>query len=129
MSGLTQRELESYLWGAATLLRGLIDASDYKQYIFPLMFFKRLSDVWGEDYRDAFDETGDKGYATATANDRFVIPEGAHWKDVRSASKDVGREMLSAFLAIEAANPERLQGVFGNANWTDKGQMSIGAEC
>lgn len=42
---LSQRELESHLWGAATLLRGLIDASDYKQYIFPLLFFKRLSDV------------------------------------------------------------------------------------
>ena len=50
---LSQRELESYLWGAATLLRGLVDASDYKQYIFPLMFFKRLSDVWDEDYQDA----------------------------------------------------------------------------
>ena len=65
MSGLTQRELESYLWGAATLLRGLIDASDYKQYIFPLLFFKRLSDVWDGDYQDALDETGDEGYATA----------------------------------------------------------------
>ena len=120
---LSQRELESYLWGAATLLRGLVDASDYKQYIFPLMFFKRLSDVWDEDYQEALDETGDEGYATDTANDRFVIPEDAHWNDVRSAPKDVGRAMLSAFLAIEAANPERLQGVFGNANWTDKGQM------
>ena len=47
---LTQQEFESYLWCAATLLRGLIDASDYKQYIFPLLFFKRLSDVWEEDY-------------------------------------------------------------------------------
>lgn len=120
---LSQRELESYLWGAATLLRGLVDASDYKQYIFPLMFFKRLSDVWDEDYQEALDETGDEGYATGTANDRFVIPEGAHWNDVRSAPKDVGRALLSAFLAIEAANPERLQGVFGNAPWTDKGQM------
>lgn len=120
---LTQRELESYLWGAATLLRGLIDASDYKQYIFPLMFFKRLSDVWDEDYQQALDLTGDEGYATATANDRFVIPEGAHWKNVRIASRDVGRALLSAFLAIEAANPERLQGVFGNANWTDKAQL------
>lgn len=120
---LSQRELESYLWGAATLLRGLVDASDYKQYIFPLMFFKRLSDVWDEDYQEALDDTGDEGYATATANDRFVIPEGAHWNDVRSAPKDVGRALLSAFLAIEATNPERLQGVFGNAPWTDKGQM------
>ena len=82
MSGLTQRELESYLWGAATLLRGLIDAGDYKQYIFPLLFFKRLSDVWDEEYQQALDETGDEGYATDTANDRFVIPDGAHWNDV-----------------------------------------------
>lgn len=123
MSGLTQRELESYLWGAATLLRGLIDASDYKQYIFPLLFFKRLSDVWDGDYQQALDETGDEGYATDTANDRFVIPEGAHWNNVRATPRDVGRALLSAFLAIEAANPERLQGVFGNANWTDKAQM------
>ena len=125
-ANLTQRELESYLWGAATLLRGLVDASDYKQYIFPLMFFKRLSDVWDEDYQEALDETGDEGYATATANDRFTIPEGAHWNDVRAAPRDVGRALLSSFLAIESANPERLQGVFGNANWTDKAQLPDG---
>jgi type I restriction enzyme M protein len=123
---LSQRELESHLWGAATLLRGLIDASDYKQYIFPLLFFKRLSDVWEEDYQQAFKDTGDAGYAAATANDRFRIPEGAHWKDVRTASRDVGRALLNAFQAIEAANPERLRGVFGNAPWTDKAQMPDG---
>ena len=120
---LSQKEIESYLWGAATLLRGLIDASDYKQYIFPLLFFKRLSDVWDEDYREAFEDTQDEGYATATANDRFTIPEGAHWTDARDASRDVGRTLLNAFQAIEAANPQRLQGVFGNAAWTDKAQM------
>jgi type I restriction enzyme M protein len=120
---LSQKELESYLWGAATLLRGLIDASDYKQYIFPLLFFKRLSDVWDEDYHEAFEETQDEGYATATANDRFRIPDSAHWQDVRDASRDVGRTLLNAFQAIEAANPQRLQGAFGNAAWTDKAQM------
>lgn len=123
MSKLSQRELESYLWGAATLLRGLVDASDYKQYIFPLMFFKRLSDVWDEDYQKAFEESSDKGYAIATANDRFIIPKNAHWCDVRSTSKNVGQALRSAFSAIETANPERLQGVFGNAPWTDKAQM------
>lgn len=123
MSRFSQKELESYLWGAATLLRGLIDASDYKQYIFPLLFFKRLSDVWDEDYREAFEDSQDEGYATATANDRFTIPEGAHWKDARDASRDVGRALLNAYQAIEAANPQRLQGVFGNAAWTDKAQM------
>ncbi len=121
--GLSQKELESYLWGGATLLRGLIDASDYKQYIFPFLFFKRLSDVWDEEYNEAFEETKDEGYALATANDRFKIPKGAHWKDVRSASRDVGRALLTAFQAIEAANPERLHGVFGNAAWTDKSRM------
>ena len=120
---LSQKELESYLWGAATLLRGLIDASDYKQYIFPLLFFKRLSDVWDEEYQQAFDESQDDGYASATANDRFVIPEGAHWKNVRKASRDIGRALLNAFQSIETANPERLEGVFGNAVWTDKEQM------
>lgn len=123
---LSQKELESHLWGAATLLRGLVDASDYKQYIFPLLFFKRLSDVWDEDYQQAFEDTGDAGYAAATANDRFRIPEGAHWKDARTASRDVGRALLNAFQAIEAANPERLRGVFGNAPWTDKAQMPDG---
>jgi len=120
---LSQRELESYLWGAATPLRGLVDASDYKQYIFPLLFFKRLSDVWDEDYSSAFKDSNDADYAAATANDRFTIPDGAHWKDVRTAPKDVGRALLNAFQSIETANPQRLQGVFGNAPWTDKAQM------
>jgi len=120
---LSQKELESYLWGAATLLRGLIDASDYKQYIFPLLFFKRLSDVWDEDYREALEDSQDEDYATATANDRFTVPEGAHWKDARDASRDVGRALLNSYQAIETANPQRLQGVFGNAAWTDKAQM------
>src|SRR5204863_5239717 len=90
---LSQQELESYLWGAANLLRGLIDAGDYKQYVFPLLFFKRLSDVWDEEYQAALDETGDESYALATADDRFAIPEGAHWSDVRGASRDVGRTL------------------------------------
>lgn len=120
---LSQQELESYLWGGAKLLRGLIDASDYKQYIFPLLFFKRLSDVWEEDYHGALEETSDEGYATATANDRFTIPKDAIWKDIRSVSHDVGRALLNAFQTIEAANSNRLRGVFGNAAWTDKAQM------
>jgi type I restriction enzyme M protein len=120
---LSQQQLESYLWGGATLLRGLIDASDYKQYIFPLLFFKRLSDVWDEEYQSALLETNDEGYARDTADGRFIIPEGAHWKDVRTASRDVGRALLTAFRAIETANPERLSGIFGSASWTDKAQM------
>ena len=119
---LSQQALESYLWGAANLLRGVIDAGDYKQYVFPLLFFKRLSDAWDEEYRSALDETGDEDYAQATADDRFVIPAGAHWSEVRRAARDVGRTLRDAFRAIENANTERLAGVFGNAPWTDKAQ-------
>ena len=84
MSRITQQELESYLWGAAVLLRGLIDAGDYKQFIFPLLFFKRVSDVWDEECEAALsDSGGDLTYAEFAENHRFQIPDGAHWKDLR----------------------------------------------
>jgi type I restriction enzyme M protein len=120
---LSQGALESYLWASANLLRGLVDANDYKQYIFPLLFFKRLSDVWDEEYQRAWDDTEDADYATATANDRFTLPPGAHWQDVRDTARDVGRTLLQAFQAVETANPQRLRGVFGNAPWTDRAQV------
>ncbi|MBZ5713767.1 type I restriction-modification system subunit M [Nannocystis pusilla] len=120
---LTQQALESYLWGAAVILRGLVDAGDYKQFVFPLLFYKRLSDVWDEDYAAALDESSDPAYALATANDRFVIPKGAHWNEVREASKDVGRKLQAALRSIEAANPGRLDGIFGDAPWTNKERL------
>ncbi|WP_437280192.1 class I SAM-dependent DNA methyltransferase [Sorangium sp. So ce375] len=121
---MTHQELESYLWGAAIILRGLVDAGDYKQFVFPLIFFKRLSDVWDEDYAAALTESkGDTTYATATADDRFVIPDGSHWNDVRAAAKDVGKKLQTALRAIEAANPGRLDGIFGDAPWTNKERL------
>lgn len=124
MTTLSQSALESYLWGAAVLLRGLVDAGDYKQFVFPLLFYKRLSDVWDEDYSDAMHESdGDTAYALASANDRFVIPEGAHWADVRAVAKDVGRALQNALRAVEAANPGKLDGIFGDAPWTNKERL------
>ncbi len=120
---LSQPELESYLWGAATILRGLVDAGDYKQYIFPLLFYKRLSDVWDADYAEAFGETDDANYAEQMANERFVVPPKSHWKDVREKAKDVGRAIQNAFRAIEAANPNKLEGIFGDAPWTNKERL------
>lgn len=120
---LTQPELESYLWGAAVILRGLVDAGDYKQFVFPMLFYKRLSDVWDEDYELALADSNDPGYALATANDRFVIPEGAHWNDVRATTKDLGRSIQTALRTIEAANPASLEGIFGDAPWTNKERL------
>lgn len=120
---MSQQALESYLWGAAVILRGLVDAGDYKQFVFPLLFYKRLSDVWDEDYAAAFAESGDVDFASDVANDRFVIPAGAHWSDVRAAVKDVGRALQSALRRIESANPGRLDGIFGDAGWTNKERL------
>jgi type I restriction enzyme M protein len=120
---LSQPELESYLWGAAIILRGLVDAGDYKQYIFPLLFYKRLSDVWDAEYADAFNDTDDDAYARSMANERFVIPTGAHWNDVRETPREVGKAIQGAMRAIESANPERLDGIFGDAPWTNKERL------
>jgi len=121
---LTQQALESYLWGAAVILRGLVDAGDYKQFVFPLLFYKRLSDVWDEEYANALaDDGADHDYAVDQANTDFVIPDGAHWKDVRAVTKDVGKALQKALRSIEAANSGRLDGIFGDAQWTNKERL------
>ena len=122
---MTQQELEKYLWGAATALRGTIDAGDYKQYIFPLLFFKRISDIYDEEYENALQESdGDIEYAIFAENHHFQIPEGAHWNDVRETIVNVGMALQEAMRAIEKANPETLFGIFGDASWTNKNRLS-----
>jgi type I restriction enzyme M protein len=124
---MTQSELEKYLWGAATHLRGHIDAGDYKQYIFPLLFFKRISDVYDEEMAQALaDSDGDLDYAAFAEHHRFQIPAGAHWRDVRAQTVNVGAALLGAMQAIEQANPEVLYGIFGDATWTNKERLSDG---
>lgn len=117
---INQRDLESYLWGAAVVLRGLIDAGDYKQYIFPLVFLKRISDVYDEEHAAAFEVYGDEELADLPENHRFAIPEGCHWADIRSVTSNVGTAILKAMRAIEKANPDTLPGVFGDGDWGNK---------
>ncbi|MDM8549894.1 class I SAM-dependent DNA methyltransferase [Desulfobacterales bacterium HSG2] len=122
---MTQQELEKYLWGAATALRGTIDAGDYKQYIFPLLFFKRICDVYDEEFENALAESdGDIEYAEFAENHHFQVPRGAHWNDVRETTVNVGVALQNAMRAIEKANPETLHGIFGDAGWTNKDRLS-----
>lgn len=122
MPHISQQELESYLWGAATALRGTIDAGDYKQYIFPLLFLKRLSDVYDEELEQARGRFG-ADFLDFPENHRFQIPDGAHWADIRRVTTDVGKALQAAMRAIEQANPDRLYGVFGDAAWTNKDRL------
>jgi len=125
MTRISQQQLESYLWGAATLLRGTIDAGDYKQFIFPLLFYKRLCDVFDEETQVALTESGgDTKFAAYPENHRFQIPEDAHWRQVRQAAKNVGAALQAAMRAIETANPDKLYGIFGDAQWTNKDRLS-----
>lgn len=117
---ISQRNLESYLWGAAVVLRGLIDAGDYKQYIFPLVFLKRISDVYDEEHAAALEIYGDEDLADLPENHRFAIPAGCHWDDIRSVTKDIGGTILKAMRDIEKANPDTLPGVFGDGDWGNK---------
>lgn len=118
---LTLSELEQYLAAAADLLRGSIDQADFKAYIFPLMFFKRISDVYLEEYTHALaDSGGDHEFASFAENHRFAIPTGCLWKDIRERTENVGQALVTALRAIEKANPETLYGIFGNAGWTNK---------
>ena len=122
---MTQQELEKFLWGAATALRGTIDAGDYKQYIFPLLFFKRISDVYDEEFEKALAESsGDLEYAAFAENHHFIVPEGSHWRNVRAVTTNVGLAIQNAMRAIEQANPDTLQGIFGDASWTNKDRLS-----
>ncbi|MHC1726481.1 MAG: N-6 DNA methylase [Syntrophobacteraceae bacterium] len=122
---ISQQQLESYLWGAAVLLRGTIDAGDYKQFIFPLLFYKRLCDVFDEETREALAESGgDAEFAAYPENHRFQVPLPAHWREVRQVAKNVGQALQSAMRAIETANPDKLYGIFGDAQWTNKDRLS-----
>lgn len=130
---ITLDELKSFLWGAAVRLRGQIDAAGYKEYIFPLLFFKRISDVYDEQY-EGFVKEGGKKYAKKQAEELAIkIPEGAHWNDVRQFTENVGQRLVEAFIAIEQANPALeadgrrvggLEGIFGPKDgWTNKSKM------
>lgn len=119
---ITQDELESYLWGSAVLLRNHIDAGAYKQYIFPLLFFKRLNDVYEEETEKAVKENGPEAAAWEETHN-FSIPDGAHWDDVRNVPENVGEAIQKAFRAIEKANSEKLQGIFGDGTWTNKNRL------
>ena len=121
---LTRQELESKLWQAADILRGQIDAADYKNYIFSILFLKRLSDRFDEEVENAVA----LGVALDVAlNDRdeheFFVPESARWSAIAGASMNLGETLNIASHAIEDANTPRLDGVLAGTNWNDESKL------
>lgn len=121
---ITLSQLEGHLWESANILRGPVDAADFKTYIFPLLFFKRICDVWDEEYQEIVDETGDEQLAWFPESHRFQIPEDCHWNDVRTKASNVGAALQRVMREIEKANPDTLYGVFGDAQWSNKERLS-----
>ncbi|MBL7797005.1 MAG: SAM-dependent DNA methyltransferase [Saprospiraceae bacterium] len=124
MEKLNLSKLEQHLAKAAWILKGPVDAADFKVYIFPLLFFKRISDVYDEEYHVALEESGgDPEYAELAELHRFIIPDGCHWNDVRQTTVNVGHALQTAFREIEKANQQLLYGIFGDAPWTNKEKL------
>ena len=117
---VTLAHLESHLWEAANILRGSpVDRTDWKSYILPMLFFKRICDVWDEEVQEAV-ETYGEDFAD---EHRFQVPEGCHWNAVRETPVNVGTALQNAMRGIEAANQKHLYGVFGDAQWTNKDRL------
>ena len=126
-SRIELNELETYLYASADILRGHVDASDYKLYVFPLLFFKRVCDVYDEETANAVKEYGEDG-AKFMGKDihKFIVPEGSHWNDVRNTTENIGIAIKNAFYELEQKNEDSkthekiLLGVFGDAPWANK---------
>jgi len=122
---LNTNTLSNHLFQAANILRGPVDAADFKTYIFPMLFFKRISDVYQEEVQAALEESGgDYEFAAFPENHRFIIPEGCTWEDVRAKTVNIGYALQTAMQGIEQANPDTLHGIFGDAQWTNKERLS-----
>jgi len=123
MTLINLKDLEAHLWHAAHIITGPIDASDYKTYIFPILFFKRICDVYDEEFAEAMEQVGDEDLARGDMFHRIQIPEECHWNHVFEKTKNIGQALRDAFRGIEQAN-ELLYGIFGDASWTNKERLS-----
>ena len=119
------QDLKSHLWDCAEILRGsAVDRTDWKAYILPLLFFKRICDVWDEEAAEATLVYGDADAVDFPEVHRFRVPAGCHWKDIRETPANVGAALSHAMRAIERANPDTLYRVFGAADWGNREMLS-----
>ncbi len=119
-SKLTLAQLEQFLWKSADILRGKIDSSDYKKYIFGLLFYKRISDVWDEEYKRVVDEYKDKTLAEADYNHRFQVPKDCRWEVLTQTSENIGQKLNDIFDKITNVNSPKLDKIFDDLDFANK---------
>ncbi|MEN9881000.1 MAG: hypothetical protein RLZZ308_183, partial [Candidatus Parcubacteria bacterium] len=119
-SKLTLPQLESFLWKSADILRGKIDSSDYKKYIFGLLFYKRMSDVWGEEYEAVMKEYNDVDIARADYNHRFQVPKDCRWEKVTEQAESIGQKLNDIFDKLTNANSPKLDKIFEDLDFANK---------
>ena len=120
----TTQELESKLWQAADILRGQIDAADYKNYIFSILFLKRLSDRFEEEVENAVKDGVPRNVALSDYSEHeFFVPEWARWPALVGTSMNLGEALNVASHAVEEANTPRLDGVLATTNWNDESKL------
>jgi type I restriction enzyme M protein len=113
---LTQAELDAFLAKAADLLRGGVDHSEFRGYVFALLFYKRINDVYLENVAELEKELNDAELARDARMHDFVVPEDCTWEKVaRTTERDLGRELNHAMRAIERANEPKFDGILSNS--------------
>ncbi|MCB0220576.1 MAG: SAM-dependent DNA methyltransferase [Chrysiogenetes bacterium] len=123
MKVMTTTQLFSHIWKAADILRGSIDSSDYKGFIFAMMFLKRASDVFDEEAERILKETGDEKLAYDEPDEHPIfVPRRARWEELRKKSAQIGDALNKACEALEEANPT-LEGVLAGIDFNDEHRL------
>jgi type I restriction enzyme M protein len=119
-SKLTLPQLEAFLWKSADILRGKIDSSDYKKYIFGLLFYKRMSDVWDEEYSTVMKEYDNEDIARADYNHRFQVPKDCRWEKITEQAENIGQKLNDVFDKLANANSPKLDKIFDDLDFGNK---------